>query len=156
MQAISSLQTPVPTSIPSTFYRVGYAGSQTSFSPTVGFRARNIPTIIANTQQLHFYASAHFNWASNIISPFISVFADRMHAECWARGFSERNGGKECYVVAVSTAALGRGPIFLAADLIDAGVQSPMEASQHWSEYLVLYCIPVAALIDEVVVSAGL
>lgn len=155
MQAISSLQTPVPTSIPSTFYRVGYAGSQTSFSPTVGFRARNIRTIIANTQQLHFYASAHFNWASNIISPFISVFADRTHAECWARGFSERNGGKECYVVAISTAALGRGPIFRTADLIDAGVQSPMEASQHWSEYLVLYRIPVAALIDEVVVSAG-
>ena len=39
--------------------------------------------------------------------------------------------------------------------MIDAGVQSPMEVSQHWSEYLVLYPIPVAALIDEVVVSAG-
>jgi len=89
------------------------------------------------------------------LAPSFPSFADRTHAECWARGFSERNGWEECYVVAISTAALGRGPIFRAADSIDVGVQSPMEASQHWSEYLVLYRIPVAALIDEVVVSAG-
>ncbi|OCL03178.1 hypothetical protein AOQ84DRAFT_227877 [Glonium stellatum] len=155
MQDTRSLQTVVPTSIPSALYRVDYPGSQTSFSPTEGFRARNMHTIIANVQQLHFYASAHFNWASNISSPFISVFADRTRAEHWACGFSEGDGGKECYVVAISTAALGRGPIFRAADLIGAGVQSPIVASQHWSEYLVLYRVPVAALINEIVISAG-
>ncbi|OCK83215.1 hypothetical protein K432DRAFT_402201 [Lepidopterella palustris CBS 459.81] len=153
MQAIRLIEIPAPANLPSIVYRVDYEGSQTSFSPTKGFCASNTRAVIATTPQLHFFASAHFNWASNISSPFISVFADNNHAERWARGFSERNGGKKCYVVRIDTAALGRGPIFRAADLLTAGVESPMHLSQHFSEYLIMYRIPITALVDEIIVS---
>jgi hypothetical protein len=147
---------PPPTVVPKTVYRVDYSGSQTTFSPTAGFLARNQSTIINTPQQIQRFAIPHLLWQSNISSPFISVFADKEHAERWARDLAERNNSNSLYyVVAIDTEKLARGPIFRAADILAGRVLSEMEEGLHFSEYLVLHRIPGQALREEIIVSAG-
>ncbi|KAF2200522.1 hypothetical protein GQ43DRAFT_70119 [Delitschia confertaspora ATCC 74209] len=153
MQAPRSRHEPTPTAVPRTVYRVDYMSSQTTFNKTDGFRARNQTTIINTPSTLQKYAMPHLAWQTNFSSPFISVFADKQHAERWARTFAEKNGDK-CYVVSVDTTKLARGPIFRAADLLADVELSPAEESMHFSEYLVLHRIPGMALIEEIIVSA--
>lgn len=55
----------------------------------------------------------------------------------------------------IDTGKLASGPIFRAADLLKGEDLGPEEEGRHWSEYLVLYCIPVEAVREEVLVVGG-
>ena len=90
---------------------------------------------------------------TSLAPSFPSLLAERTPSVGHAASVREIGGRsvRHCY----QYSSIRRGLVFRAADLIDARVRSPVEASQHWSEYLVLYRIPAAALIDEVVVLAG-
>ncbi|KAF2497842.1 hypothetical protein BU16DRAFT_525432 [Lophium mytilinum] len=145
--------TATPLSIPSYLYRVDYPGSRTLLTPS-GFVAANTTITISSTIALRHHASLHFDWRSRASSPFISLFADRAHAVNWAQAISVLRENVVCYVTQISTAALGPGPIFRAADLLGAAPGGG-GCGQHAGEYLVLWQIPIEACVGEVVVRAG-
>ncbi|KAH9865227.1 hypothetical protein IAQ61_009174 [Plenodomus lingam] len=77
--------TPTPRSIPPLVYRIHHPSSQTRYSFSTGFSAKNQTTILAFSPPLLRFGLAHLHQQTNISSPFISVYDDLAHAEHVAR-----------------------------------------------------------------------
>ncbi|USP80944.1 hypothetical protein yc1106_08218 [Curvularia clavata] len=156
--------TSAPTAIPPLVYRVHRSGSQTRYSFSTGFSAKNQTTIVNYTSALSRFGLAHLNQQTNISSPFISVYDNLAHAEAVARYFGERYE-EDTWVVTVDPAHFARGPVFRAADLLRKEASDEIECSNnkkkgrglgdvadewlHWGEYLVMYRIPAQAIRDQ-------
>ncbi|KAA8619189.1 hypothetical protein PtrSN002B_006240 [Pyrenophora tritici-repentis] len=146
--SLSPPPSPSPTSIPALVYRVHRPSSQTRYTPTTGFSAKNHTTILNHTSCLSRFSLAHLNQQTNISSPFISVYDNRAHADAVANYFA-RSYGEDTCVVTVDTRHLARGPVFRAKDLLKEGMGGTDEWL-HWGEYLVMYRIPPQAIREEV------
>ncbi|CAE7023341.1 hypothetical protein PTT_18996 [Pyrenophora teres f. teres 0-1] len=151
--SLSPPPSPSPTSIPALVYRVHRPTSQTRYTPTTGFSAKNHTTILNYTSCLSRFSLAHLNQQTNISSPFISVYDNRAHADAVAKHFA-RSYGEETCVVTVDTRHLARGPVFRAKDLLKEGMGGTDEWL-HWGEYLVMYRIPPQAIREEVKVGGS-
>ncbi|EUC48250.1 hypothetical protein COCMIDRAFT_71786, partial [Bipolaris oryzae ATCC 44560] len=163
--------TTAPTAIPPLVYRVHRSTSQTRYSFSTGFSAKNQTTIVNYTSALSRFGLAHLNQQTNISSPFISVYDNAAHAEAVARYFGERYQ-EDTWVVSVDPAHFARGPVFRAADLLREGggveaengggsgsssdrkkgrgvARDGSDEWLHWGEYLVMYRIPAQAIRDQ-------
>ncbi|KAJ5063267.1 hypothetical protein J3E72DRAFT_147586, partial [Bipolaris maydis] len=154
---LSTSSTTAPTAIPPLVYRVHRSNSQTRYSFSTGFSAKNQTTIVNYTSALSRFGLAHLNQQTNISSPFISVYDSAAHAEAVARYFGERYQ-EDTWVVSVDPAHFARGPVFWAADLLREGkggvvVEDAVDEWLHWGEYLVMYRIPAQAIRDQTPVS---
>ncbi|EMD64156.1 hypothetical protein COCSADRAFT_66462, partial [Bipolaris sorokiniana ND90Pr] len=162
-----TLPTSAPTAIPPLVYRVHRSTSQTRYSFSTGFSAKNQTTIVNYTSTLSRFSLAHLNQQTNISSPFISVYDNAAHAEAVARYFGERYQ-EDTWIISVDPAHFARGPVFRAADLLREGVAEAENANSgsnrkkgkgvvddgadewlHWGEYLVMYRIPAQAIRDQ-------
>ncbi|KAF2470598.1 uncharacterized protein BDR25DRAFT_198431, partial [Lindgomyces ingoldianus] len=123
-------------------------GSQTRYSFSEGFRAKNQTTILNYTSILTDFGIKHLYRQTNISSPLISVYTDESHARNVALAFS-RKYGAGCMVVGIDTGHLARGPVFRAADLLKDREVTPEQSWLHYSEYLVMYRIPAQAIREE-------
>ncbi|RAR01558.1 hypothetical protein DDE82_006440 [Stemphylium lycopersici] len=147
-----------PTAIPPLVYRVHRTTSQTRYSFSTGFSAKNQTTIVNYTSALSRFGLAHLYQQTNISSPFISVYDNLAHAEAVARHFGERYT-EDTWVVTVDPAHFARGPVFRAADLLKDGGEDvggkkgkgvgEIDEWLHWGEYLVMYRIPAQAIRDQ-------
>jgi hypothetical protein len=150
--------------IPPLVYRVHRSTSQTRYSFSTGFSAKNQTTIVNYTSALSRFGLAHLNQQTNISSPFISVYDNVAHAEAVARYFGEKYA-EDTWVVTVDPAHFARGPVFRAADLLKERASGEMDCGSsnkkgkeevdavddwlHWGEYLVMYRIPAQAIRDQ-------
>ncbi|KAF2005274.1 hypothetical protein P154DRAFT_611869 [Amniculicola lignicola CBS 123094] len=143
-----------PVQVPPLVYRIQLPTSQTRYSFSSGFRSKNQTTILNYTSLLQDFGNAHLSRATNISSPFISVYDSLSHAEAVAAYFSHELR-VAVTLVTIDTAHLARGPVFRAADLLRDRVLDEHEAWIHHGEYLVQYRIPPQAVRQETVVGEG-
>ncbi|KAH7399144.1 hypothetical protein DE146DRAFT_789108 [Phaeosphaeria sp. MPI-PUGE-AT-0046c] len=169
-----------PGAIPPLVYRIHHPSARTSYSFSSGFKAKNHTTVLSTTSQLSRFGLAHIHAATNISSPFISVYDNKDHAERVARWVAAKRG-EETLVVEIDTQYLGRGPVLRAADLLreeaeqeavsgvgrrdsavsggaGVGLQGREEEDSAWlheGEYLFMYRIPMQAVRGEIVVARG-
>jgi hypothetical protein len=136
-----------PDYFPLTVYRVDYPGSQTTYSPYGGFQAASnfTPRRITGLRNALEY---HLNWQCRILSPFISTFGSRQHAENWAQVWSENNGYGLCNIVVITIDEADGVMVFDVADLVNRlGVVTSLHPSQYHSEYLCFRHIPSEAIV---------
>ncbi|PTB68158.1 hypothetical protein BBK36DRAFT_1157830 [Trichoderma citrinoviride] len=96
-------------SLPKTFYRVTYPGSQARDEDT-GDYVSDTNLEISDNLHLKQVAENHFYWRREP-SPFVSVFSDKKHALNWAyRRVDRLNCGlDEVYISKIDTAKLPLG-----------------------------------------------
>lgn len=101
------------------------------------------------------FAAAHIEGATNISSPFISVYDSQAHAERIAHHMTATNTENDYFfVVEIDTRRLGRGPVIRAANylhLLPPELRmDPNTREIHRGEYLLQYTIPVEAIVREI------
>jgi len=143
-----------PRELPTTtLWRVQYPDSQTAFDSSASLTARDTKTIYTDFDDIFVdFGGAvedHLWWPERRPSIFISLFANRWHAENWALRWSDDHGGRECTVYAISACALEGSYVYQAEELRRAMcLQVPAEAEASiLNEYLVAHRIPAEAIL---------
>ncbi len=133
-------------------YRVPYEGCMTIYDQVLGFTARDTRSFYSVDDDIFVdFGGAvedHLCWRPTRLSIFISLFANKRHAEYWALKWSARHNGKLCEVFEIDAAKLGYY-VFDAEELrqgLSLHVPSGAEAS-ILDEYLVAYEIPRRAIV---------
>jgi len=138
-----------PSALPRLLYYVSHSGSQATFAPEQGIRARDTQSYFPYPNMESAFVKSlqeHFNWGSSTPSPYISVMANKVHAENWALDCEARTN-TETYVHEISKRKLMTSYVFKAVSLAEAlHFQLPRRA-RNKSEYLVLHRIPRKAIV---------
>ena len=99
-----------PRYVPRKLYRVDYQGTWSRYIPEHGFEA----AIFTHPSDLSAYPALissiedHLNWSSGVLSPFISLFSEKRHAENWAQIWMNNNPGRACLVFEINGTKLDR------------------------------------------------
>jgi len=144
-----------PRKLPTTtLYRVQYDGCMTIYNPPSGLSARDNQTVYDRERDDMFtdFGGAvedHLCWRKNRRSPFISLFANKRHAENWALDWSERHQGRLCDVFEINAPELVGSYVFHAYELWESlCLQVPAKAEASIpNEYLVTHGIPRRAIV---------
>ena len=135
-------------------YRIQYDGCMTTYSPCFGLAARDTETVYTDSDDIFIdFGGAvedHLCWQKRRYSLFISLFANKRHAENWALDWSARHDGRLCYILEIKATELVGGHVFNADELrrtLLLCVPERAEASIA-DEYLVTHRIPPRAIVS--------
>lgn len=142
-----------PRTLPTvTLYRVQYDCSMTMYHPVSGLTAKDTKTFYDEYDDIFVdFGGAvedHLCW-KKIPSLFISLFADKRHAENWALKWSESRSGNICEVLEINASKLVGSLVFHADELRKClGLYVPLRAEGSiLGEYLVAWNIPRRAIV---------
>jgi hypothetical protein len=134
-----------------TLYRVQYDGCMTIYPHFSGLIARDTETFYTEQDDIFVdFGGAvedHLCWRPARRSIFISLFANKRHAENWALHWSAQHYGRLCEVFEINASELG-SYVFHADEIrkcLGLHVPSTAEAS-ILDEYLVAYRVPQRAI----------
>ena len=137
----------------STLYRIQYDGCMTIFNPHSGFASRDTKTFYTQRDGIFVdfggAVESHLSWDKDRPSFFISLFADKRHAENWALSWSARHDDKMCEIFKINASSLVGLSVFHAEELwrcLCLHVPEAAEASIA-DEYLVARRIPYSAVL---------
>jgi hypothetical protein len=135
-------------------YRIQYNDCKTTYSPLYGLSARDTETFYTDRDDIfNDFGGAvedHLCWRKERDSLFISLFADKRHAENWALDWSARHDDRLCQIFEIKASELVGGYVFHADELrrtLHLHVPEGAEASIR-DEYLVTYRIPPQAIVS--------
>ena len=134
-----------PHKIPLRLYRVNYAGTMSAYTPGEGIKAATIgiaPPL--RSDQSMFLQSLK----SHLVSPYVSLFENKRHAENWALSW-KKNNERECHVIEIDGTQLSEIKFFHPYEIelqldVSAGVIFPIVDRD---EFVCLGLIPNHAII---------
>ncbi|CAG8277099.1 unnamed protein product [Penicillium salamii] len=138
--------------IPATLYRVQYAESVTKYDFDGGLEAQDDETIFDEETGLDDFIDAverHLSWEyENTI--FISLFADKTHAENWMLERHLRFRSTDCTLLEIDMTELLGFYVFRAQEIVDMfSLSVPNGAySTVADEYLVVHYIPPSSILS--------
>ncbi len=142
-----------PRQLPSaTLYRVQYDGCETIYHPISGLTAQDTETFYDDYDDIFVdfgrAVKDHLCWR-RVTSLFISLFADKQHAENWALHWSAHHGGRSCQVFEISASKMVGSYVFHADEIRKTlGLRvPPMAEASIPDEYLVAWNIPQRAIV---------
>jgi hypothetical protein len=135
-----------------TLYRVQYDSCMTIFDRLSSFAARDTETFYDERYDMFVdFGGAvedHLSWNKNRPSLFISLFANKRHAENWALRWSERHNGIVCEIFEINGFSLAGLFVYHAEELLrflPLHIPEAAEASIA-DEYLLAHHIPIQAV----------
>jgi hypothetical protein len=139
-----------PTQLPTQrLYRIQYDGCMTTFDLHSGFAAGDTETFYNESYDMFVdFGGAvedHLSWNRNRPSLFISLFANKRHAENWALSWSDRHNGDVCEISEINASLTGY--LYHAEEILRyCGLHIPEAAKASIAdEYLVAHHIPIQA-----------
>ena len=136
-----------------TLYRVQYDGCMTIYRPFSGLTARDTETFYTEQDDIFVdFGGAvedHLCWRPAHLSIFISLIANKRHAENWALDWSASHDGRPCEVFEINASELAGLYVFHADEIrkcLSLHVPSRAEAS-ILEEYLVAYRVPQRVIV---------
>ncbi|OWY97303.1 LOW QUALITY PROTEIN: hypothetical protein PHMEG_00032206 [Phytophthora megakarya] len=113
---------------PHRLFRVQYDGS-------MSLQARGNPNF-SSDDEFKWAIEAHLNWFNRTPTPFVSTFANRLHAENWAR---QRSAKRHTVEAVLELDPRQLGPIFSVLGLVQdrcLGVYTELPEHMYRDEYL--------------------
>jgi hypothetical protein len=132
-------------------YRIQYDGCMTTFDRCSGFAARDTETFYNEDCDIYgdFGGAVkdHLSWHRSRPSIFISLFANKRHAENWALSWSARHNGDVCKIFEINALSLTEC-VYQAEEIRRSCCSHIPEAAKASiaDEYLVAYHIPIQAV----------
>jgi len=131
-----------------TLYRVQYDGCMTIHDHFSGLTARGTKTIYTE-RDFRGAVEDHLCWERVHLSIFISLFANKRHAENWALDWNANHHGRPCEVFKINASELAGLYVFHADEIrkyLNLHVPSKAKAS-ILDEYLIAYSVPQRAIV---------
>lgn len=139
--------------VPHILYRVDYEESATTYNPCHGLEAQDILTTYGSDYSSVFEfgdaVERHLSWDRSFRSMFISLFADKTHAENWMLYRKNILKSKDCSILEIDMTVLRNSYIFRAKNIVRTlSLSVPEKALPSVAkEYLIAHHIPPVAIV---------